>query len=154
MTRLRLRPLALASETLTAAAALGLVALAAGCATTGIERPPVRYQDDGTWTVTTGSLAETHARCRLLLGERADGGTWHACATADGHVYAPNPCLFEGDWYADLTCHEFAHPQGFTHPGQRGLRPAAAGTGHPQPDGPAASRPQSQVTPPGRGGAR
>jgi len=44
--------------------------------------------------------------CAMLIGEPHD-----ACANQN-EIIAPNPCLYAGDAYASLLCHETRHVNG------------------------------------------
>jgi hypothetical protein len=77
--------------------------------------PPTQYQRDAEARVTFLSARnDAIARCQMLGAPQGA----QACGGAAGFIVAPNPCVYAGDPYADLLCHELGHVNGWpaSHP--------------------------------------
>lgn len=64
------------------------------------------YQRNTRTVVWFESSQNVRSMCAMLIGEPRD-----ACANSE-EIIAPNPCLYAGDAYAWLLCHELGHVNG------------------------------------------
>lgn len=89
----------------------GLVLAACTVASSGVVRPPDRFQGDNWAVVTFVDIAQVDHACRQM-GAVADGRI-DGCANGR-NVVLPNPCRLEGHM-AEISCHELGHVNGWTH---------------------------------------
>ena len=64
------------------------------------------YQRNTHTVIWFESSANARSMCAMLIGRPHD-----ACAN-ENEIIAPNPCLYAGDAYASLLCHETRHVNG------------------------------------------
>jgi hypothetical protein len=92
--------------------AVGIAVTAGSVALSGsVLRPPSAFHGD-TWAVVQWQdITQVDAACRDL-GAAGDGRI-QGCAKGR-MVILPNPCRLTG-FYADVSCHEMAHLNGYRH---------------------------------------
>lgn len=92
---------------------LAVVAVVVACsvASSGVVRPPERFQGDNWAVVTFVDIAQVDAACREAGA--TDIGRIQGCATGR-NVILPNPCRLEG-FSAEVSCHELGHVNGWSH---------------------------------------
>ncbi len=92
--------------------------LLAACGDSIIQAPPERFQIATSVAITFDTEAKISAKCAGLVAEQF--GSSVACADVGaGIITMPNPCIFNGDFYAGLLCHELGHHNKWpaNHPG-------------------------------------
>jgi hypothetical protein len=84
-----------------------------GCAVNGYASlPPSAYRKDATATVRF--VSDVHAACATTAGALPSHLVYRGCER-NGVIVLPNPCLWPNrSDYADLTCHELAHVDGWS----------------------------------------
>lgn len=81
-----------------------------------VEKPPVWFQrpPSAPAIIAFASPAAIDAFCRTP--ETPANIVILACTFPDKHAIAmPDPCLFPGEYYASLQCHENGHLNGWRH---------------------------------------
>ena len=91
--------------------AAAIVVVACSVASSGVVRPPERFQGDNWAVVTWVDIAEVDTVCREAGATEA--GRIQGCARGR-NVILPNPCRLEG-FSAEVTCHELGHVNGWSH---------------------------------------
>jgi hypothetical protein len=80
--------------------------------------PPHTYRTDATATVRF--VSDIHAACSVTAGRLPVQRVYRGCERG-GVIVLPNPCLWPNrSDYADLTCHELGHVQGWSGAHQPG----------------------------------
>ena len=97
--------------------AIGAAGLVVACsvASSGVVRPPERFQGDNWAVVTFVDIAQVDAACRQMgaVYHGPDGGRIDGCAQGR-NVVLPNPCRLDGHM-AQISCHELGHVNGWSH---------------------------------------
>ena len=84
-------------------AVLALLAPLALTACASVQKPPEQYQTSRRASIEFMDKGQARAFCTTFTGTPA-------IACANQHlIWIENPCLHQGQSYADLLCHELAH---------------------------------------------